>query len=173
MSVSTFPETLIQERTTVHLQTVKLRELREGSIAEYDKFIEDAKNHGFFYLNLSGKEHIEFQKGVEDIFDMSREIFDLKADHKMLFDVDNLGDKKLNGQVHEKILFMRDNGSSCLHRVTTSPEQRTERYIIAFLMRPENDTVMRTLQGDGEDGELINSGEWIANEIQYTSGEDE
>lgn len=79
------------------LRTIRLPSLRDGSVSETRKLLEAAINDGFFYLNLTDPEEETFLNHVDEIFTMSKAIFDLEQSIKLHFDVDLLGASKVNG----------------------------------------------------------------------------
>ncbi len=79
------------------LRTIKLRDLRDGSTSEATRLLDAAKEDGFFYLDLTDPDEVEFIDQVDRMFAMSRAIFDHDENIKLHFDIDQLGKLKLDG----------------------------------------------------------------------------
>ena len=82
------------------LKTIRLQDLRRGSTEEKKKIFAAAKDDGIFYLDFT-EDLGEHQLGnlVEDIYSLSHSLFDLDLEEKMQYDVDKIGELKLNGCV--------------------------------------------------------------------------
>ena len=88
------------------LKTISLRDLRRCSAEESDKLFAAAKDDGIFYLDLTedvGKNRLADLVG--GIYGLSRSLFDLDIDEKMQYDVDQIGELKLNGYVLDSSLL--------------------------------------------------------------------
>lgn len=79
------------------LQTVNLRNLQDGSKSESGKLLDVAIKDGFFYLDLTDPCEEKFLNHVDEMFAMSKAMFDLEENIKLHFDVDLLGSLKVNG----------------------------------------------------------------------------
>jgi isopenicillin N synthase-like dioxygenase len=79
------------------LRSISLRNLRDGSTSESTKLLDAAIHDGFFYLDLTDHSEEMFLNRVDEIFAMSKAIFDLDESIKMHFDIDLLGPFKVNG----------------------------------------------------------------------------
>lgn len=90
---TSLPDTL----PAAELQTISLRNLRDGSTSESTKLLDAAIHDGFFYLNLTDPGEEAFLNRVDEMFAMSKATFDLDESIKMHFDVDLLGPFKVNG----------------------------------------------------------------------------
>ena len=88
-----FPEDL----PAAQLRTIRLCNLQDGSMPESRKLLDAAINDGFFYLDLSDLGEEKFLDNVDDMFAMSRAIFDLEEIIKLHFDVDLWSPLKVNG----------------------------------------------------------------------------
>lgn len=88
-----FPDNL----SIAQLRTISLRNLQDGSMSESGKLLDAAINDGFFYLDLTDPGEEKFLNHVDEIFAMSKAIFDLEDKIKLHFDVDLLGSLKVNG----------------------------------------------------------------------------
>lgn len=82
------------------LKTVRLRDLHNGSPEEKAMLLAAAKEDGIFYLDFS-EDLGEHKLGdlIQDIYHLSQSLFDLELEEKMQYDVDKIGDLKLNGYV--------------------------------------------------------------------------
>ncbi len=79
------------------LLTIDIGRLVEGDKQEAAKLFLAAKEDGIFYLNLQDRRFVDMIGIVDEIFALSRELFDLSEEDKMQYDVDKLGPLKLNG----------------------------------------------------------------------------
>lgn len=79
------------------LRTIRFRELQDGLMSETRKLLDAAINDGFFYLDLTHPGEETFLDHVDEIFALSKGIFDLDKSIKLDFDVDLLGPLKVNG----------------------------------------------------------------------------
>lgn len=78
------------------LRTIDPRSLKDGSMSEIGKLLDAAINDGFFYLDLTDPGEESFLIHVDEIFAMSKAIFDLEETIKLHFDIDLLGPLKVN-----------------------------------------------------------------------------
>lgn len=90
---SGLPENL----SAAQLRTIDLRSLQDGSMSEIGKLLDAAIDDGFFYLDLTDPGAENFLIRVDEIFAMSKAIFNLEETIKLHFDVDLLGPLKVNG----------------------------------------------------------------------------
>lgn len=88
---------LPEDLPAAQLRTIKIRNLQDGSKSEIRELLDAAINDGFFYLDLTEPGEEPFLNHVDDMFSMSKGIFDLDEGVKMHFDVDLLGPLKVNG----------------------------------------------------------------------------
>ena len=79
------------------LSTIKLAGLQHGDGEEAEKLFRSAREDGFFYLNFQDSAFEGMINLVEDIFAISKRLFDLENQEKMEYGVDKLGNLKLNG----------------------------------------------------------------------------
>ena len=80
-----------------HLHTISIGSLYEGDKEEAAKLLQAAKKDGVFYLNLQDRRFAGMVNTVDDIFALSKDLFNLSEEEKMKFDVDKLGKLKLDG----------------------------------------------------------------------------
>ncbi len=79
------------------LSTIKLAGLQQGDGEEAEKLFRSAREDGFFYLNFQDSAFEGMINLAEDIFTISKDLFNLENEEKMEYDVDKLGNLKLNG----------------------------------------------------------------------------
>lgn len=79
------------------LLTIDISRLEEGDEAEAAKLFKASKEDGAFYLDFSNHRDMGMLEAVENVFAISKEIFDLSEEEKLRYDVDLLGSLKLNG----------------------------------------------------------------------------
>ena len=79
------------------LSTIKLASLQQEDGEEAEKLFQSAREDGFFYLNFQDSAFEGMINLVEDVFTISKSLFNLDNQEKMEYDVDKLGDSKLNG----------------------------------------------------------------------------
>ena len=79
------------------LQTIDIGRLYEQDKEEAAKLLKVVKEDGVFYLDLQHQKFVTMLDNATDIFALSKELFCLKEDEKMLFDIDKLSKLKLNG----------------------------------------------------------------------------
>jgi len=82
------------------LRTIRLHDLCRGFPEEKEKLYAAATEDGIFYLDFS-EEQNEFDLAnlTEGIYSLSRSLFDLDLEEKLQYDVDKIGELKLNGFV--------------------------------------------------------------------------
>ena len=79
------------------LSTIKLAGLLQDDGEEAEKLFRSAREDGFFYLNFQDSAFEGMINLVEDIYTISKSLFNLDNQQKMEYDIDKLGDSKLNG----------------------------------------------------------------------------
>ena len=80
------------------LEIVKFTELLHGSEEQKMKLFSACKNHGFFYLDLTGFDpETRLDAVLEDMNTLAGEIFDLPEEQKMQYDVDKISNMKVCG----------------------------------------------------------------------------
>lgn len=79
------------------LRTIKFCNLRDGVKSESRNLLDAAIHDGFFYLDLTDPDEETFLNHVDEIFNMSKAIFDLEENIKLHFDIDLLSPLKVNG----------------------------------------------------------------------------
>ena len=80
-----------------HLHTINIGSLYEGDKEEAAKLFQAAREDGVFYLNLQDRRFAGMVDTVDDIFALSKDLFNLSEEEKMKFDIDKLGKLKLDG----------------------------------------------------------------------------
>lgn len=79
------------------LSTIKLAGLQQGDGEEAENLFRSAREDGFFYLNFQDSAFEGIINLVEDVFTISKKLFSLDFQEKMEYDIDELGNLKLNG----------------------------------------------------------------------------
>ena len=79
------------------LHTVEIERLNKADQDEAAKLFQAAKEDGVFYLDLQDPSFAAIFDSLEDIFDLSKELFSLSEEDKMNYDVDEIGQLKLDG----------------------------------------------------------------------------
>lgn len=80
-----------------NLQTIHYGRLSDGDKDEAAKLFKAANVDGFFYLHLQGSAFAALTEDIEDVFALSKALFDLSEEEKLRYDIDMLGKLKLNG----------------------------------------------------------------------------
>ncbi|KAG5914174.1 hypothetical protein E4U42_000655 [Claviceps africana] len=91
------PEIHIPAEKLASIRTISLHNLENGSIAENLSLLQTCVDDGFFYLDLTHPDHVSVLDCVQDIFDLSKGLFNYAPEVKSLFDVDKVSALKLNG----------------------------------------------------------------------------
>lgn len=84
-------------KPTAKIVTVDLGRLRNDDQEEAGKLFKAVKKDGLFYLNLQDPHFVGILDAANDVFTLSRELFRLKEEEKMQYDIDELSELKLNG----------------------------------------------------------------------------
>lgn len=84
------------------LLTIDIGRLVEGDKQEAAKLLKAAKEDGIFYLEFQDRRFVDMIDLVDEIFALSKELFNLSEEDKMQYDVDKLGPLKLNGYLITK-----------------------------------------------------------------------
>ena len=79
------------------LLTVDIGRLSEGSEEEAAKLFRAAKEDGIFYLDLQDPHFRRLLETVDDVFGLSKGLFNLSEEEKMKYDIDELSRLKLYG----------------------------------------------------------------------------
>lgn len=72
------------------LLTIDVGRLQEGDKAEAAKVLRGAKEDGAFYLDFSDRRCVKMMEMVENIFALSKDLFQLSEKEKMIYDIDLL-----------------------------------------------------------------------------------
>ena len=91
------PDSNVEVSPLARLLTIDFGRLHDGHKEESAKLFKAAKEDGIFYLNLQDPRFRGLLDDVDNIFAISKELFSLSEDEKMIYDVDELGELKLNG----------------------------------------------------------------------------
>ena len=91
------PKDDIEIGTTAQLRTIHIGRLSDGDREEADNLSKAAQEDGFFYLDLQASSFAEMLHAVDHVFCLSKELFGLRREEKMVYDVDKLSELKLNG----------------------------------------------------------------------------
>ena len=86
-----------EARPPAQLSTINIARLQEQNAEEAAKLFRAAKEDGVFYTDLKDWGFVEMTDRVDDIFALSKALFDLDEREKMQYDVDKVGRLKLNG----------------------------------------------------------------------------
>ncbi|KKK15687.1 hypothetical protein ARAM_006617 [Aspergillus rambellii] len=80
------------------LKTIRLQGLRDGSLEEKRKLVAAAQEDGIFYLDFNDDlGELKVSDLIEGIYNFSKSLFALDLEEKMKYDVDKVGELKLNG----------------------------------------------------------------------------
>lgn len=79
------------------LRTISSHKLQDGSMSETSKLLDAAINDGFFYLDLTDPSEEGFLNHVDEMFTLSKAIFDHEESIKLDYDVDLLSPLKVDG----------------------------------------------------------------------------
>ena len=79
------------------LLTIDVSRLREGDETEAAKLFKASKEDGAYYLGFSDQKCMKMMETVENVFALSKELFQLNEEKKMKYNIDMLGGLKLNG----------------------------------------------------------------------------
>ncbi|KAF7169968.1 hypothetical protein CNMCM5623_002492 [Aspergillus felis] len=86
------------ERKTSKISTAPLRVINfRNLLHKVEKLALAAKEDGIFYIDFTGHASSPFSGLVDEIYSLSRSLFDLSIEEKMRYDVDKMGMLKLNG----------------------------------------------------------------------------
>ena len=85
------------------LLTIDVGRLREGHAEEAAKVFKAATEAGAFYLDFSDP-RCKMLEGVQDVFALSKELFQMSQEEKIKYDIDTLGRYKLNGYLAPSVL---------------------------------------------------------------------
>jgi isopenicillin N synthase-like dioxygenase len=100
----------ISPSQVAQLKTINFKTLQNNSSEEFTKLLSAAKQDGVFYLDLTDNgEEAHIYDSVDDIYRLSQSIFDMSDEEKLRFDVDKLGQFKLNGFVITAFLNFRSH----------------------------------------------------------------
>ncbi|KAL9608999.1 MAG: hypothetical protein Q9167_006208 [Letrouitia subvulpina] len=77
------------------LEKIDCASLRNGGIEEGTKLLRACRNDGFFYLDIGTQDG--FLQAAEDIYSLERDLFNLPEEILREYDIDKLGNGKLNG----------------------------------------------------------------------------
>lgn len=81
-----------------NLQTIDLGLLQEGHNGEIRRLLEACRESGIFYLNFQCIEE-KMSAIIDALYDLTRSLYDMPYEEKMLYDVDKLCKMKCNGYV--------------------------------------------------------------------------
>lgn len=100
------------------LQRVRLDLLQAGNAAEAEKLFGACRKEGFFYLDFQHAKSV-VSEVVEQIYILEEELFNLREQEKLRYDVDKLSKMKLNGFVSPQGILTdiyQSGSDSCLTR---------------------------------------------------------
>ena len=81
------------------LQMVNYKRLAANDINEAEKLFRACQTDGFFYLDLYDPDDQIVLNSVDDVYALARSLFTLDDAEKLIYDVDKLGEMKLNGYI--------------------------------------------------------------------------
>ena len=79
------------------LRTVSMKRLSQSDNREVQELVLAAKADGMFYLDFSNFSSDLYTGVVNDIYSLSRSLFNLGLEEKLQYDIDALTDLKTNG----------------------------------------------------------------------------
>jgi len=86
------------EFQAAQIETISYVELRNGSEVQAEKLFQVCKDHGIFYLDLTGLQTTEgLETTVTEMYSLVGKLFDLPEEEKMRFDIDKNGTMKVCG----------------------------------------------------------------------------
>ena len=83
--------------TGAQVTTIDIGRLQDKDADEAAKLLKAAKEDGVFYLSLQDKRCGDIESIVDEIFNLSKQLFNLSRSEKLHCDVDKLSECKLNG----------------------------------------------------------------------------
>ncbi|MCJ1319190.1 hypothetical protein MMC15_004523 [Xylographa vitiligo] len=78
---------------------VNYKRLAANDINEAEKLFRACQTDGFFYLDLYDPDDQIVLNSVDDVYALARSLFTLDDAEKLIYDVDKLGEMKLNGYI--------------------------------------------------------------------------
>ncbi|KAJ5604027.1 hypothetical protein N7537_006983 [Penicillium hordei] len=78
------------------LQIIDLALLQDGDNGEIRRLLEASRENGIFYLNLQCIEG-KMSTIIDTLYELTRGLYDMPYEEKMMYDVDKLGEMKCNG----------------------------------------------------------------------------
>ncbi|KAL8960909.1 MAG: hypothetical protein Q9193_002462 [Seirophora villosa] len=87
----------MQTEPVAQLLTINIGRLEGGEEHEAAQLFKAAKEDGVFYADLQESGFEEMLATVEEVFALAKALFDLSMEEKMQYDIDELGELKLNG----------------------------------------------------------------------------
>lgn len=86
---------------SAQITEVSLQQLEMGDKTETSKLLAACREDGVFYLNLRDHENHDgpLLSVSTEIFNLSKELFELPLEEKMNYDIDKAGNMKVNGYV--------------------------------------------------------------------------
>lgn len=106
-ATSEFPQKDTEINATAQLQTIHIGRLSDRDKTEEENLFKAAQTDGFFYLDFQGSSFVGMLPAVEEVFCLSEDLFGLTQEEKMEYDVDKLGDLKLNGYFSLAFFFVK------------------------------------------------------------------
>lgn len=89
------------------LKTIHLHDLCRGSPEEKEKLYAAATEDGIFYLDFSEDQNeFDLANLTDDIYSLSRSLFNIGLEEKLRYDVDKIGELKLNGSVSLSVHYL-------------------------------------------------------------------
>ena len=79
------------------LQVINYKRLAANDLGEAEKLFRACQTDGFFYLDLDNPDDQIALNSVDDVYALAKALFALDEAEKLKYDVDKLGEMKLNG----------------------------------------------------------------------------
>ncbi|KAM3544505.1 hypothetical protein ARSEF1564_002617 [Beauveria bassiana] len=90
-------ENSIDSASRALLRTITCSELQNEVPRALGELLHAATEDGIFYLKFDDGDKRNWGRSIEGVDRLSRDIFDLSTEEKLLFDIDSMGKLKLNG----------------------------------------------------------------------------
>ncbi|EJP68779.1 oxidoreductase, 2OG-Fe(II) oxygenase family [Beauveria bassiana ARSEF 2860] len=90
-------ENSIDSPSRALLRTITCSELQNEVPRALGELLHAATEDGIFYLKFDDGDKRNWSRSIEGVDRLSRDIFDLSTEEKLLFDIDSMGKLKLNG----------------------------------------------------------------------------
>lgn len=92
-----YPDVNLPSDKLANLRSISLHKLQTGSVSEQDLLVRTCIEDGFFLLDLTHPSLSTLLSNVDNVFKLSKDVFNYPPEIKALFDVDTVSDLKTNG----------------------------------------------------------------------------